>query len=439
MPDGRKQLPAASARDDGRDQDERKTSAMSASLIRNSHVLLGVSGGIAAYKSAELCRRLMKRGACVRVIMTKAATQFVAPLTFETLTRQPVYVDMFDRDRAFEIEHVSFARWGDALVIAPATANAIAKLAAGLADDPLSTTALAFRGPLVVAPAMNAAMWEHPQTQENVARLRERGAAIVEPESGQLACGEEGAGRLAELDRIEEAVEAALRSAAKHGPLAGRRVLVTAGPTAEPIDPVRHLSNPSTGRMGFAMAAEARRRGASVTLIAGPTLLDPPEGLKELVRVRTAREMRDAVMDRLAAQDVCVFAAAVADYAPESTAEAKIKKEESGQSISLKLVRTPDVAAEANAARRPGQVLVGFAAETSDLAARAREKMERKGFDVVVANEVSSENPAFAAPENAVTLLARSGVEERLPRARKEDLAVSIWDFVLQRCSMSSG
>jgi len=404
----------------------------------NFRILLGISGGISAYKSADLCRRLVKSGAQVQIIMTRSATEFIPPLTLETLSGRPVYSEMFERNRAWEIEHVSFARWGHALVIAPATANTIAKLAFGLADDPLSTTALAFRGPIVIAPAMNSAMWEHPQTRENVERLRRRGARIVEPESGELACGETGAGRLADNDVILAAIREVLAARRSTGPLSAKRVLITAGPTVESIDPVRHLSNPSTGRMGFAMAAEAARRGAEVTIVCGPTPLAPPEGLARVVRVRSACEMRDAVLAHLEDQDLCVFSAAVADYTPVSPAGRKIKKEKSTEKITLELKRTPDVAQEANKARRPGQFFVGFAAETDDLAANARRKMDGKGFDVVVGNEVSAENPAFGCEENAVTLFARSGGQETLPRAPKSALAGPIWDFIEKQMSAES-
>ncbi|MBN1868189.1 bifunctional phosphopantothenoylcysteine decarboxylase/phosphopantothenate--cysteine ligase CoaBC [Candidatus Sumerlaeota bacterium] len=403
---------------------------MQDTIFHGSRILLGVSGGIAAYKSAEICRRIVKAGGEVQVVMTRSATEFVAPLTFETLSGRPVYSEMFERERAWEIEHIAYARWGDALLIAPATANTISKMASGLADDPLSTTVLAFRGPVVVSPAMNTAMWEHPQTTANIALLRERGVRIVEPESGDLACGEEGAGRLADAETILAALEDVLRAHA--GDLAGRRVLITAGPTVEPIDPVRHVSNPSSGRMGFALAREARRRGARVTLIAGPVEIAPPPRMEAVVRVRTAREMCDAVLEHLAGQDVCVFSAAVADYAPENPSDVKTKKETRGERETLTLVRTPDVAREAAARRIPGQIFVGFAAETENLAANARAKMEAKGFDVIVANEVSDRNPAFGADDNAVTLLDRSGRESTLDRMAKEDLAGPIWDFIAE-------
>lgn len=406
--------------------------------LKNTRVLLGVCGGIAAYKAAELCREFQRAGVTVRAILTRSAREFVTPLTFETLTGHPVYTGMFDKSRAFEIEHISFARWGQVLVIAPATANMLAKMAAGLADDPLSTTVLAFQGPVVVAPAMNTAMWSHPKTRENLDILRARGIHIVEPGAGTLACGEEGAGRLAELPLILEAASAAFETALEtarggDGPLRGKRVLITAGPTVEMIDPVRFLSNPSSGRMGFALAADAAKRGARVTLITGPVSIEAPAGLEEIARVRSAAEMRDAVLERLPLQDICVFSAAVADFTPVEPLPGKIKKEDLGNETTLRLKRAPDIAAEANAARRPGQFHVGFAAETDDLERHAREKMERKGFDVVAANLVSARNPAFGARENEMTFFSRDGARFDPPRADKEKLAEALWDFIITK------
>ena len=408
---------------------------MSSLPLFSSRILLGVSGGIAVYKSADLCRQLIKAGAEVQVIMTRSATEFVAPLTFETLSGRPVYNDMFERAHAWEIEHVAFARWGQVLVIAPATANTIAKMAAGIADDPLTTTVLAFRGPVVIVPAMNTAMWEHPQTQANIQHLRTRGVRMLQPESGYLACGEEGAGRLPETTKIITAIEVALAATRPTGPLLGKKVLITAGPTVEPIDPVRYISNPSSGRMGFALAAEAARLGAEVTLVAGPTQIAPPTDLTKVIRIRTTEEMRTAVLAELPAQDICVFCAAPADFAPESPASKKIKKNQAGETVTLKLVRTPDIAAEANAMRKPNQTFIGFAAETNDLLAHAQEKMGAKGFDIVIANEVSAENPAFAALDNAITLLTRAGERIDLPRAPKETLATQIWEQVIKNQS----
>jgi len=408
--------------------------------LTGARILLGVTGGIAAYKSAELCRLLKRAGAEVQVVMTENATRFVAPLTFETLSGRPVYLDVFEGGKAWEVEHVALAQWGQALVIAPATANCLAKLAAGIADDALTTTVLAFRGPVVLAPAMNTAMWEHPATCRNAETLRLRGVRIVEPGAGELACGDVGAGRLAELDEIVAALKAILEPDSKtaKGRLSGKKVLVTAGPTVEWLDPVRFLSNPSTGRMGLAMALEARRRGARVTFICGPTTLELPSGLGTIVRVQTAEEMDQAVQAALVEQDVCVFSAAVADFTPVKFQSEKIKKEDSGDEVTLRLKRAPDVAARANSARRPGQFFVGFAAETNDLIVHAHAKMEKKGFDVVVANRVCAENPAFGALDNRVTLLSRRGEAVELPSDAKDRLAGPVWDFILERCPVGA-
>ncbi|HBF34776.1 TPA: bifunctional phosphopantothenoylcysteine decarboxylase/phosphopantothenate--cysteine ligase CoaBC [Candidatus Sumerlaeota bacterium] len=404
-------------------------------MFKNAHILLGVTGGIAAFKAVELCRRFQKAGAKVRVIMTQAACEFITPLTFETLTHQSVYTDVFDKARAFEIEHVSFAQWGDILVIAPATANMIAKMAAGLADDPLSTTVLAFRGPVVVAPAMNTAMWDNAKTRENLEALRGRGVRLVAPDVGMLACGDEGAGRLANLSDIVQAVTEELEAARQAGPLASKKILITAGPTIEKIDPVRFISNPSSGRMGYALAEEAAKRGAAVTLITGPVFLETSKHLAEVVRVETAEQMRDAVVAHLPEQNVCVFTAAVADFTPAEPIARKIKKEDLGQETVLKLKRAPDVAAAANAARQPGQFFVGFAAETNDLESYARDKMERKGFDLVVGNLVSEANPAFGVKDNEVTIFLPSGATVDLPRTSKKELAKYIWDQIQTQLS----
>lgn len=405
---------------------------MSHCLLKNTRILLGITGGIACYKSADLCRRLKKAGAEVQAIMTEAATQFITPLTLETLSGRPVYWKMFERSRAWEIEHIAFARWGNLLVVAPATANSIAKMAQGIADDPLTTTALAFRGPLLIVPAMNTAMWEHPQTQANITKLRERGAHILQPDAGTLACGEVGAGRMPDPEVILQAIEHALQAFSQSGPLAGKKVLITAGPTEEPIDPVRHITNSSSGRTGYALAAEAQRRGALVTLIAGPTSLQPPEDLHQVVRVRTTREMHDAVLAALPEQNICIFSAAPMDFAAETVADQKIKKEESETDTTIRFVRTPDIAKAANAQRKPGQFFLGFAAETSNLVALARAKMQAKGFDMIVANLISPENPAFAAAENAVTILGKSGEPQELPRMPKEALAAEIWNRIVE-------
>ncbi len=395
--------------------------------LKGRRILLGITGGIAAYKSAELCRMLIKAGASVRVVMTRAATQFITPLTLETLSGYPVYCDVFDRSHAWEVEHIAHARWADTLLVAPATANSLTKLALGQADDALSTTALAFRGPLVLAPAMNTAMWEDPTTQTHLDKLYQSGANIVSPGTGDLACGESGAGRLAELDDIFQAV----LDAKPVGPLSGKTVLITAGPTVENIDPVRHLSNPASGRMGYALARNAAQRGAAVILITGPTHLDPPAFVQKVISIRSAADMHAAVMENLADADIAVFSAAVADYTPETPSSEKIKKEDGDDTLTLRLVRTADIAAAAGQARRDGQILVGFAAETSDAENKAVEKMRRKNCDdILVINEVSEDNPAFGVDTNRVILRSRTGRRLELDTNTKETLAEPIWDFI---------
>ena len=391
-----------------------------------SKIALGVTGGISAYKAVEVARGLQKAGHQVAVVMTEAACRFVGPLTFEAITQHRVVTGQFEPGTNAEIAHIQLATDIALLIVAPATANCLGKLAHGIADDFLSSLYLATRAPVLVAPAMNTNMWEHEAVRANLAVLRARGVRVVEPGEGFLACGWTGKGRLAEPDEI---VAEALRVLAGGSSLAGCRVLVTAGPTFEDIDPVRYVGNRSSGRMGFAVAAEAAARGAEVTLVAGPTTAPPPAGLP-LVRVRRAVEMREAVMARAAGQDVIVMAAAVADYMPEPAAE-KIAKGPS--SLTLVLRRTPDILEELGRERAegrlPGVLLVGFAAETSDLVARAREKRRRKQVDLIVANDVSRADAGFEVDANAVVLVAEGGEEEH-PLAPKAEVARAIVDRI---------
>ncbi len=383
-------------------------------------IVLGISGGIAAYKAAELARQLRKRGADLRVVMTRNAARFVSPLTFATLTQAPVCTSLWKPSDTWSIEHVSNARWGDLLLVAPATANLIARFAHGIADDALTTLYLAWRGPVVVAPAMNTAMFEHPAYRANEAALRQRGHAIVGPEPGELACGEEGPGRLASLEAILAAVESALSPAR---PLEGIRVLVTAGPTREFLDPIRFLSNPSSGKMGFALAEQAARMGAQVTLIAGPVALVAPPGV-ERVDVVSAQEMHDAVMERCGQADILVFAAAVADFAPERAAESKIRKREWARSLQLR--RTPDIARAFGDIKRPDQVSVGFAADTENVIPSARMKLREKHFDFVLANPVRGEEQVFGSEHNRGWLVGPSGRPRPLDRMTKSEMARQI-------------
>jgi phosphopantothenoylcysteine decarboxylase/phosphopantothenate--cysteine ligase len=390
------------------------------SVLKDRRVLLGVTGGIAAYKACILTRLLRLRGASVRVVMTRSAERFVGPATFAALSDHRVYTDLFDDDPG-HVLHVRLAHEADVAVVAPATANVIAKLAFGIADDLLTSTLLEARCPFVIAPAMHTGMWEHDATQANVAALTERGVRVVGPAHGSLAAGDEGVGRMSEPEEIVAAIEDVL---SRGRDLAGRRIVVTAGPTWEPIDPVRFVGNRSTGRMGFAVAVEAFARGADVTLVVGPGTIEPPEG-PQVVRVTTADEMRNAVLAAAEAADAVVMAAAVADFRPEHAAGSKLKKEDGAPEV--RLVPTPDILAELS--RRSGErVLVGFAAETDDVEARGRDKLERKGVDLLVANEVGREGTGFGSETNRAGIISRTGEDEPIREWSKRELASAICD-----------
>jgi phosphopantothenoylcysteine decarboxylase/phosphopantothenate--cysteine ligase len=395
-------------------------------ILQGKNVILGVTGGIAAYKAVELCSRLVQAGALVDVIMTAAALEFLTPLSFQTLTRRPVSTDMFKLLDSTDMAHISLAKKADVIVIAPATANTLAKLALGLADNLLTTTVLASTAPLVLAPAMDADMWAHPATQANAALLMARGAVIVQPEEGRLASGRIGRGRLPATEVLMATVRQAL---GRHGPLAGLQVLVTAGGTQEPLDPVRHLTNRSSGRMGYALAESARDRGAGVTLVSAPTGLTAPPGV-ECVAVRTAKEMAEAVLSRRLRTDVLMMAAAVADYRPASRAEDKIKKGEGG--LTLRLERTPDILVSVADLRADGwpRLVVGFAAETRDLLDNAAAKLARKRLDLMVANDVSATDAGFEVADNRVVLLAPGVEPQPLPLMDKFEVAERIWERV---------
>lgn len=389
-------------------------------------IALGVTGGIGAYKAVDVVRGLQKRGHDVVAILTASATRFVGPLTFEAITGRRVITDQFEVGANADIEHIALASSIDLLLIAPATANVIGKMANGLADDFLSTLYTATRAPVLVAPAMNTNMLGHEAVRRNLDVLAARGVKFVEPGEGYLACGWIGKGRLAEPDEIVGAVEAVVRP---DGPLRGCRLLVTAGPTFEDLDPVRFVGNRSSGRMGFALAGEATRRGAHVTLVAGPTALEPPR-VSELIRVRSAAEMHTAVLDCATAVDVVVMAAAVADYTPDVRADQKAAK--SDEALTLVLQRTADILGELGARRLStgtGPLLVGFAAETQDVVNRAIEKRERKHVDLLVANDVSRDDAGFEVDTNAVTLISARGVES-LPLSSKTKVAVDVLDRV---------
>ena len=386
-----------------------------------------MSGSIAAYKAVELARRLTQAGAAVQVIMTRSATEFVQPLTFQALTYRPVEIEMFSGidDRA--AGHVSMGIHADVIVIAPATAHVVARLAHGFADDLLATTVLASSAPLIVAPAMETHMWQHPATQANVATLRSRGARVVDPEPGELASGTTGQGRLAAIDLILAEVVDALRSRGRL--LAGRRVLVTAGPTLEPIDPVRVITNRSSGKMGYAVASAARDAGADVTLVTGPTALAAPAGVR-VVPIETVDELRDAVLASIPDADAVVMAAAVADYRAADASRSKLKKRDVGDELTLRLVRTADVLAAAVASRRPGTIVVGFKAETGDPVPEASRMLKEKGLDLVVANDVAGD--VFGADSDEVTFVSADGVEP-LPRMAKADVARRLVEKIAER------
>ena len=387
-------------------------------------VALGVTGGIGAYKAVEIARGLQKRGYDVVAIMTAAATKFVGPITFEAITRRAVITDQFAPGMNADIEHIALASSIDLLLIAPATANIVGKMANGIADDFLSTLYTATRAPVLLAPAMNTQMFEHEAVRRNLDTLVAQGVRLVDPGEGYLACGWIGKGRLAEPEEIVAAADALLKPS---GVLAGRRILVTAGPTYEDVDPVRFVGNRSSGRMGFAIAAEAARRGARVTLVAGPTAVEPP-AVDELIRVRGASAMHRAVMERASASDVIVMAAAVADYTPADRAPHKMAKE--GDTLTLVLKKTPDVLADLGS-RRTGDrpLLVGFAAETEDVVARAAAKRERKRVDLIVANDVSRSDAGFEVETNAVTIVGPDGAEP-LPLQSKARVAAEVLDRV---------
>lgn len=393
-----------------------------------SLVALGVTGGIGAYKAVEVCRGLQKRGQEVVAVMTRAATRFVGPLTFEAITRRPVITSQWTRGANSEIEHIAIADSIALLLVAPCTANVVGKFANGIADDFLSSLYLATKAPVLIAPAMNTNMLAHEAVQRNLHTLMARGVRIVEPREGYLACGWIGKGRLAEPDEIVEAAERVLTPI--DSVLRGRRVVVTAGPTYEDIDPVRYVGNRSSGRMGFSLAADAARRGADVTLVTGPTQLEPPQ-VASVVRVRSAAEMHNAVMAAAADADVVVMAAAVADYTPAESASAKIAKGESPLTITLK--RTADVLEELGALRAhlatPRPVLVGFAAETEDVLRKASEKRRRKQVDLIVANDVSRADRGFDVDTNEVTIVGEHG-DEHVPLRSKDRVAAIILDRV---------
>lgn len=399
--------------------------------LENKTVLLGMSGGIACYKAADFVRALRRAGANVRVVMTASAEEFITPLTMQTLSGHPVGRSTFDLTRESEIGHIELADSADVVVVAPATANVIGKIANGIGDDLLTTILLATRAPILVAPAMNVHMYENPVVRANIERLRDHEVGIIEPGEGSLACGYEGKGRLAETDILVAETARAVSVA----DLAGEHVLVSAGPNREPIDPVRFISNRSTGKMGFALAAAAWRRGAKVSLVAGPSPLPTPHGV-ERIDVGTAEEMHDAIIDRSSYASIVLMAAAVADYRVSEPAKEKIKK--GLGALELRLERTVDILAELGESRDQ-QILVGFAAETESVLANAQRKLRDKGIDLIVANDVAGTDTGFGVDTNAVTIFTRKGDREIVPLMSKDDVADRILDATLEFKSRRDG
>lgn len=421
-------------------------------MLENKTIVIGVTGGIAAYKTCDVVSALRKKGASVYVIMTKAACQFVTPLTFQTLSNHFVIADMFAEPKTWEVEHIALAKKADVLAVVPATADCIGRVAAGIADDMLTTTLMACRSPVLFAPAMNTAMYHNPIVQANIQRLRELRYLFVEPVSGHLACGDVGDGKLADVAVIVEAIEAACKgtaagesSASGNGSgavlcesphagsgaapqdLRGKRILVTAGPTREPLDPIRYITNRSSGKMGYAIASQAAKRGASVTLVSGPVQLDPPEHVRRLIRVETAQQMYQAVVDAFTDQDVVIQSAAVADYKPKQYSAVKIKKTDDDLCIALD--RNPDIAYELGK-RKGNKILVGFAAETDDVMLHAMEKIRKKHFDFIVANDITEKGAGCGSDTNIVTILNANGAIRKYPQLSKTAVADIILDNI---------
>ncbi len=396
-------------------------------MLKGKNILLGVTGGIAAYKAADLCSRLVKQHAGVDVIMTENATQFITPLTFESLCHRKTVTDTFDRNHPWEVEHIALAEKADCVVIAPATANIIAKFAYGLADDMLTTTVLACTCPKILVPAMNTHMYENPVVQDNLERLRQYGWHILEPATGHLACGTNGKGKMPEPETILQHV---LLQCACEKDLQGQRILVTAGPTREAVDPVRFLTNHSSGKMGYAIAAAAACRGAKVTLVSGQVSLPKPEGV-DFVSVTSAQEMYDAVTGRQQENDIIIKAAAVADYRPAKVADEKIKKKDDSSDLVMELERTKDILQYLGEHKPEGQLLCGFSMETEHMLENSRKKLEKKHLDMIAANNVKVEGAGFGVDTNVLTLITKES-EKELPLLSKHQAAMALLDALLE-------
>ena len=391
--------------------------------MNNKTVVLGVTGGIAVYKACDLVSSLRKLGIEVHVIMTKSASEFVTPMTFQTMSQNFVTLDMFEEPKTWDVEHIALAKKADVFVVAPATANIIGKMANGIADDMLSTTIMATKAPILVAPAMNTNMYSHPLTQENINKLERLGYKFVEPASGRLACGDEGKGKLAPVEEVLKEILKLLNPRQKD--LEGKKVLITAGPTMESLDPVRFLTNRSSGKMGYAIAKAAVARGAKVTLVSGKTNQTPPLGLDQFIPIESAVDMYNAVMENLESSDIIIKSAAVADYRPKNVSDKKIKKTDGD--LVIELERNPDILMEVGK-KKGSKVLVGFAAETNDLIENASKKVQKKNLDFIVANDLTKEGAGFGVDTNIVKILHREGKIEELPIMEKEALADEILD-----------
>ncbi len=393
-------------------------------MLKDKTVVIGVCGGIAVYKACDLVSKLKKTGVNVHVIMTKSATEFVAPLTFQTLSQNYVVDDMFESPKTWDVEHISLAKKADVFVLAPVTANVIGKVANGIADDMLTTTVMATKAKVLVAPAMNTNMYENPVVQRNIQILKDLNYEFVEPESGRLACGDIGSGKLASVDKIFDSIMSLLQ---EKNDLKGTSIIVTAGPTVESIDPVRYITNRSTGKMGYSIAKKAIERGADVTLISGPTNIIPPKNLKKFIQTESAEDMYNAVLDNIDENQVIIKSAAVADYKPKDYSNKKIKKSDSD--LSIELDRTKDIAFEIGKIKS-NKILVGFAAETNDLLENASKKIKKKNLDFIVANDLTEAGAGFGVDTNIVKIIDKEGTIDKYPKMKKEEVADVILDKV---------
>lgn len=393
-------------------------------MLKDKTVVIGVCGGIAVYKACDLVSKLKKTGVNVHVIMTKSATEFVAPLTFQTLSQNYVVEDMFESPKTWDVEHISLAKKADVFVLAPATANVIGKVANGIADDMLTTTIMATKAKILIAPAMNTNMYENPVVQRNIQTLKDLNYKFVEPESGRLACGDIGSGKLASVDTIFNSIIELLEIKKD---LEGTSMIITAGPTVESIDPVRYITNRSTGKMGYSIAKKAIERGADVTLVSGPTNIVPPQNLKKFIQIESAEDMYNAVLENMDENQVIIKSAAVADYRPKEYSDNKIKK--SDDDLSIRLDRTKDIALELGKIKN-NKILVGFAAETNDLLENAKNKIQKKNLDFIVANDLTQDGAGFGVDTNIVKIIDREGVIQEHPKMKKEEVADVILDKI---------